>query len=165
MTQEQERLVAENINIVYFAAKKMGCGSDEDLIQEGMVGLCKAAKGFNPDKGYKFSTYALHCIKSHISRAYGKKIVPAISIEAPICEDGLTLGDIIESGVQPDDYLDLWAVSERINSLPPMDKAIISGLISGQRQREIANDLGLTQAQISRSKRAIEKKIKQIIER
>ena len=36
--------------------------------QLGFIGLIEAAKGFDPDKGVKFSTYASVAIKGHISR-------------------------------------------------------------------------------------------------
>lgn len=38
----------------------------EDIIQEGTVGLMKAVKGFNPNKGFRFSTYAQRWIRSEI---------------------------------------------------------------------------------------------------
>ena len=39
-----------------------------DLLQEGMIGLMHAIKRYNPDLGYKFSTYAVYWIKQKITR-------------------------------------------------------------------------------------------------
>lgn len=58
------RMVHENIRLVPFVAKKVRRGrpvTDHD-ISEGMVALFNAARGFNPNRGVKFSTYACRAI-------------------------------------------------------------------------------------------------------
>lgn len=40
-----------------------------DLCQEGMIGLARAVREYDPDKGFKFSTYATYWIRCHIMRA------------------------------------------------------------------------------------------------
>ena len=61
LLQETDRLVEENMGLVSMAVKRyMGFGVDyEDLMQIGSIGLLKAARGFDPDKNIKFSTYAV----------------------------------------------------------------------------------------------------------
>ena len=67
----KDELVEANLRLVVSLAKHyQGCGiSLQDLIQEGNVGLMKAAEKFDASKGFKFSTYAAWWIKQTITRA------------------------------------------------------------------------------------------------
>ena len=83
----QTKLVECNLKLVVPIAKRyMGCGLPLlDLIQEGNLGLIKAAGKYDGSKGFRFSTYATYWIRQAISRALGDQSrtirIPANMVE------------------------------------------------------------------------------------
>ena len=67
----RQRMIKSNLRLVINIAKKYSYLGVPmlDLIEEGNLGLMKAVTKFDPDKGYRFSTYAAWWIKQYITRA------------------------------------------------------------------------------------------------
>ncbi|RYG73940.1 sigma-70 family RNA polymerase sigma factor [bacterium] len=71
----KERLVEANMRLVINIARGYRSRQIplEDLIQEGAIGLMQAIERFDPDRGFRFSTYATHWIRQAIGRAIDNK--------------------------------------------------------------------------------------------
>ncbi|MCC6751032.1 MAG: sigma-70 family RNA polymerase sigma factor [Deltaproteobacteria bacterium] len=84
----RQRLVAANLRLVVAIARRYRGGPLPlaDLIQEGNLGLMRAAEGFDHQRGFRFSTYAAWWIRHGINRAlaeHGRTVrVPVHRIEA-----------------------------------------------------------------------------------
>jgi len=73
--EARRRLREKNLRLVVSVAKKYrGYGLPfEGLIQEGNVGLMKTVEKFDPDRGYRFATYATWWIRQAVGRAVAEK--------------------------------------------------------------------------------------------
>ena len=68
--EARQALISANLRLVVFVAKKFANRglSLGDLIEEGNLGLIRAAEKFKPSKGFRFSTYATWWIRQSIQR-------------------------------------------------------------------------------------------------
>lgn len=68
----RDAFICENMGLVHACAKRFaGKGMDyDDLFQAGCVGLIKAADGFEPERGLRFSTYAVPLILGEIRHLF-----------------------------------------------------------------------------------------------
>lgn len=72
MKTTSAKFIEDNLGLVHSCANRFrGRGVEyEDLFQAGCVGLVKAANGFDPDRGFAFSTYAVPAILGEIKRIF-----------------------------------------------------------------------------------------------
>ena len=169
----KQKLIEHNLRLVVYIAKKFeNSGLEmEDLISIGAIGLIKAVKTYKGDKKIKLATYASRCIENEILMQLRKmsKIKAEVSLDEPLSGDGdgneLLLEDVLYDEKQTlgkdmersSEQQILWEI---INKLGEREKEIMImrfGLLGGNEktQKEVADELGISQSYISR----IEKKI------
>ena len=179
----RNKLVEHNLRLVVYIAKKFdntGVGV-EDLISIGTIGLMKAINTFNPDKNIKLATYASRCIENEILMYLRRtsKTKMEVSIDEPLNVDWdgneLLLSDIL--GTNEDViYQDIEREVNRkllrkaLETLNEREQRIIfmrCGLGKGQdkelTQKEVADQLGISQSYISRLEKKIMKRLKKEI--
>ena len=172
--EESRRILIEhNLRLVVYIARKFentGVGI-EDLISIGTIGLIKAINTFNPQKNIKLATYASRCIENEILMYLRKNsnTRQEISINEPLNTDydgnELVLSDILGSDVDLiqkslDDEVDRQLLIIAMGKLTKREQQIVKlryGLMGEEEktQKEVADQLGISQSYISRLEKRI----------
>ena len=178
----RSRLIEHNLRLVVYIARRFentGVGI-EDLISIGTIGLTKAVETYKPAKNIKLATYASRCIENEILMYLRKNASRRgeVSLDEPLNTDWdgneLLLSDVLgtdsDSIEKPlEDDVDRDLLFTAITRLSPRERTIITmrfGL-DGKRERtqkEVADQLGISQSYISRlEKRIIDRLKKEIL--
>ena len=180
--EARSRLIEHNLRLVVYIARRFentGVGI-EDLISIGTIGLIKAVETYKPAKNIKLATYASRCIENEILMHLRKNANRRgeVSLDEPLNTDWdgneLLLSDVLgteEDSIEKplEDDVDRDLLFTAITKLSERERTIITlrfGL-DGRRERtqkEVADQLGISQSYISRlEKRIIDRLKKEIM--
>ena len=152
----KEQLILANTGMVGIVIKSLNLPVyDEDLYSIGIIGLIKAVKSYDVERGFKFSTYATRVIRNEILMSLRKKTVEsAFSLDDTVnIKNGerIPFSDIISDGTTfENDVLIRTQIHEILKKLPNRNQKIFIMTLQGKTQREIAAVTGLSQSYISR---------------
>ena len=174
----KNKLIVHNLRLVVYIAKKFensGVPID-DLISIGTIGLIKAVNTFSPERSIKLATYASRCIENEILMYLRKtsNMKNEVSIEEPLNTDWdgneLLLCDILgsEADIVNKDIeqeLEKKLLLQAVDKLNSREKLIMEmrfGLNSKKEftQKQVADELGISQSYISRLEKKIIKRLR-----
>ena len=160
LSEEQKKLVEDNINLVFYYLHKKHISMD--LCDVGYISLCKAARSYKPNKGWAFTTYAMKVMANDymmLNRNMNKvKFEQSIlSLDTPISSDSekdLYLIDTVRSNFSIEKELfmkDLYDnLNEFMSKLSYRQEVILQDFFNDVTQNETAAKIGYSQAQVSR---------------
>ena len=177
----QEYLISKYENFEKAKAKSYFLiGADkEDIYQEGMIGLYKAIRDFNPEKSTSFKAFAEICVTRQIitaiKTATRQKHIPLntyVSLNKPIYEEESerTLLDVL-SGLRISDPEELMISKEQIRFIEETISEVLSGLerkvltsyLDGKSYQEIACDLERHSKSIDNALQRVKRKLEKCL--
>lgn len=149
-------------------------GENDDLIQEGMIGLFKAVRDYQPDRDAAFQTFASICVDRQIynaiqssNRQKHQPLNSYISLSEPDGENEEHLGD--NWGENPEsiiiDQENVQDLEQEITAtLSPMENQVLEYYLAGNGYGEIAQIMGKTPKSIDNALQRIRIKIREQLE-
>jgi len=149
----------------------------EDLLQDGAVGLFKAARDYRPAVGVPFAKFARLCITRQVVTAVkgattGKSrlLNYARSIEAPLVagdDAGETLGDLLRApaSYEPEHHLEQALEDESFQTwcrtiLSPLERQIADAFVAGGSYTDIAAAAGLSAKSVDNALQRVRRKLR-----
>lgn len=128
----REDLVLHNLGLVVSIARRFQCGGVGigDLVQEGSLGLCKAIDRFDPERGHRFSTYAVWWVRAYLNRGL-QRAAGAVHRQEPRSAHDVSLDETVALGSETT-HLDLLA-----DGGPAADEALGSAELQRQVRRAL----------------------------
>ena len=174
----RESLIERNLRLVVYIAKKFENTrvAVEDLVSIGTIGLIKAVNTFDPGKGIKLATYASKCVENEILMFLRRnsRHRTEVSLDEPLNVDWdgneLLLSDVLGTDGnlvyhKLEEAVDHDLLRAALLTLSTREQRIMAlrfGLADGRErtQKEVADQLGISQSYISRLEKRIIKRLR-----
>jgi RNA polymerase sporulation-specific sigma factor len=148
-------------------------GSSDDLVQEGMVGLCKAVRDYRAEREASFTTFAALCVRRQISTAIAsatrlkhRPLNRAVSLDAQRGDpsDGLsTLADTLPATGDIADQVELRQAVRSLaaylaSNLSSRERSVLSLHLDGRSYEQIAARLGADEKAVDNALQRLRRK-------
>ncbi|MBR1437070.1 MAG: sigma-70 family RNA polymerase sigma factor [Synergistaceae bacterium] len=147
----RNELIVSYRPLVFWIAGKIHVNDSElkeDMIQEGMLALIHAVDKFEPEREYKFSTYAYHKIHGQIINLLERSEKKA---PVPVPDEYLTADYDYHEDYDGDEWLD---ASNAVSKLKGKEAEIVSALFfEGKKPKDIAEEKKLDLSHVYRLRR------------
>lgn len=155
MNLTPEQLFEQNTNLVHWCIlnKFPTLVGNEDVRQEGFIGLWKACRTYSQSKS-AFATYAVPCIMNNIRMLLRKEsrniLNSTVSLDAEVANaEGACLMEIVEDPTSDPECSGVF-FSSFFETLPPREKKALALCLRGVSQSQAAKQLGVSQPYYSR---------------
>lgn len=179
LTKEQRKMAEDNRGLIYVALKQYCIpGEYEDFYGVMAEGLCNAVRTYDPNRGVKFSTYAMKCMWSacFMEKRKGRtqrsgNDITIVSLSDPVPgADGLCIEDLVPDGSDfvhaceqstlirktLDRLARKYELQDKYNNVKVDRMYVFKRVcIEGAAQSELAEELGVAQGTISRIARRV----------
>ncbi len=154
----REELIVAYRPLVFWIAGKIHVTDSElkqDIIQEGMLALINAVDKFEPEREFKFSTYAYHKIHGQIINMLERSEKKA---PLPVPDEWLQVAEESNEDESGEEWLD---VAQSISKLEGREAEIVSALFfEGKKPKEVAQEKKLDVSHVYRLRRTAIAKIR-----
>lgn len=170
----KQRFFEGNLRLVVHVARKhkqaMGLGDEDfqDAIQNGCIGLNRAIEKFDPETGYKFSTYAFWWLRQSIYRNDMNRRTIRVPDQARKDYKNLSkaITDLRDQGITPTAELlsEMTGLSEKqvephLECLDDRERLVVERKLQGHHHREIGHDLSISTTRVGQLWRNASEKI------
>lgn len=175
LIQKYKELVKSKAHLYFM----LGADRD-DIVQEGMIGIFKAIKNYDVEKGASFKTFADLCINRQIitaiksaSRHKHSPLNHSLSLDKPVAEGeyAQTLGETLAAGIQTDPEA-VYLMGEMAGLLlsgedrflSAFERLVLQEMMSGKNYRDIAKEQGKSDKSVDNAIQRIRRKVHQFFE-
>lgn len=149
----RNELIENNIGLAHYISGKFYSMDRDDVVSTSYLGLIKAADTYDPTKGAAFATWATIVIKTMLLHEYRhkKRLSKHEVFDIEILEE--------QSAPDPCDLVVSLDAAKRIiknlDCLKPRERVVLQGLGRGKSQKEIGQQIGVSQAHVSRIRKRV----------
>ena len=174
----EEYLLVKNKEMVRLEARNLylSWGEWDDLLQEGMIGLLQAIRGYSADNGASFATFAALCVRGKmlnaVTAANRRKhgaMEDYVPLDSPAfqSEDGTGLYGVGRYDNPENQVIsreDAGTLRKRIlDSLSKGENAVFTEYLQGLDYREIAAKLGKSPKSVDNTLQRIRRKVRELL--